>query len=621
MKVAAASWSSLDRKLPLLITAAIVATVAVFSVGAYHLVQGVLLESAGERLQGVSAPVALSLQESARRQRSRYAAVARDPAISRFLLSGHDRQAALLALARATEGEPLPLPPARIELRNAAGVAVLDTVLPGAPAPLAWADEMIRSGAARSGRTVIAPLFAEGDVVVGGSIVAVLAPGSAAVAGNDSVGSPVIGYIVDTRVILAKGVQSIRDLVGEGAAFVLGSPDEGIWTDLEHPAAPPPQAAKAGKVLVYDSSARGPGVGAATAVPGTPWVLWLEQPRTVVLAPMHDLLRRLALPAVMIVVLGALGAWALSRQITGPITALADAADRVAAETGGQPGDGTARDEVARLSDAFARMSARVEESRGHLEELVAERTARLEDALHELEIAQRELVKKERLAMLGQLASAVGHELRNPLGVMTNALYVIEQCTPDGPPMVRDYIELIRGQISASERIVGDLLDTARVRAPVPDQIDLRELLDTQVRQLGPLAAITVDLRLPGDLPRVRMDPLQLSQIIFNLMTNAVQAMPDGGTLTIAARKGAAAERLELSVSDTGSGITPEAMECLFEPLFTTKARGLGLGLWVSQNLATANGARIEAASRVGEGATFTIDMPVAVGVASVVS
>jgi signal transduction histidine kinase len=186
---------------------------------------------------------------------------------------------------------------------------------------------------------------------------------------------------------------------------------------------------------------------------------------------------------------------------------------------------------------------------------------------------------------------------------------------------MVRDYIELIRGQISASERIVGDLLDTARVRAPVPDQIDLRELLDTQVRQLGPLAAITVDLRLPGDLPRVRMDPLQLSQIIFNLMTNAVQAMPDGGTLTIAARKGAAAERLELSVSDTGSGITPEAMECLFEPLFTTKARGLGLGLWVSQNLATANGARIEAASRVGEGATFTIDMPVAVGVASVVS
>jgi signal transduction histidine kinase len=480
---------------------------------------------------------------------------------------------------------------------------------------------MIRSGAARSGRTVIAPLFAEGDVVVGGSIVAVLAPGSAAVAGNDSVGSPVIGYIVDTRVILAKGVQSIRDLVGEGAAFVLGSPDEGIWTDLEHPAAPPPQAAKAGKVLVYDSSARGPGVGAATAVPGTPWVLWLEQPRTVVLAPMHDLLRRLALPAVVIVVLGALGAWALSRQITGPITALADAADRVAAETGGQPGDGTARDEVARLSDAFARMSARVEESRGHLEELVAERTARLEDALHELEIAQRELVKKERLAMLGQLASAVGHELRNPLGVMTNALYVIEQCTPDGPPMVRDYIELIRGQISASERIVGDLLDTARVRAPVPDQIDLRELLDTQVRQLGPLAAITVDLRLPGDLPRVRMDPLQLSQIIFNLMTNAVQAMPDGGTLTIAARKGAAAERLELSVSDTGSGITPEAMECLFEPLFTTKARGLGLGLWVSQNLATANGARIEAASRVGEGATFTIDMPVAVGVASVVS
>jgi signal transduction histidine kinase len=614
MKVPAALWNSLDRKLPLLIAAAILVTVAVFSAGAYHMVQRVLLKSAGERLHGVSAPIALSLQESAGRQRSRYTRIARDPAISRFLLSGRDREAALAALARGIEGDPQPLPLARIELRNAANVVVLDTVLPGAPAALAWADRMIGSAAVRGSRAVIAPLFRQGDVVVGGSVVAVAAPDAPTAVGSDSSQHAPIGYIVDSRVIVGAGVQAIRDLVGEGAAFVVGSPDEGVWTDLERPAAAPPAAAKAGQVLFYDSSARGPGVGAATAIAGTPWVLWLEQPRAVVLAPIRELIGRLAILALIFVAFGAAGAWALSRQITRPIVSLAHAADRIAADAGAAPASGPPRDEVARLSDAFARMSARVQESTEQLEGLVAERTARLQVALSDLELAQRELVKKERLAMLGQLSSAVGHELRNPLGVMTNALYVIEQCTPDAPPMVQEYIGLIRAQISASERIVGDLLDTARVRTPNPEALDLRELVDAQVRHLGPLSDVAVDVQISSDLIRVRMDPLQLSQIIFNLFTNAVQAMPDGGTLTIVAQSDESAARVRLEIRDTGPGIPDDVIGRIFDPLFTTKARGLGLGLWVSQNLAANNGGSLQATSRAGQGATFTLEMPAAV-------
>ncbi len=621
MKVSAAPWNSLDRKLPVLIAAAIIATVVVLSAGAYHLVQRVLLDAAGERLLGVSAPIALSLQESARRQRTRYANIARDPAISRFLRTGGDRDAAFRALTRAYEAEATPRPPARIELRNAAGAVVLDTIVPGAPASLAWAERMIASDTARAGQTLVAPLFAEGDAVVSGSIVAVPAP-EAVGAASDGTGEPaVIGYIIDSRAVSGTGVRAIRDLVGKGATFVVGSPDEGIWTDLEGLAAPPPRTVKAGAALAFDSSAHGPGVGAATAIAGTPWMLWVQQPEDVVLAPMHDLSRRLALPSILIVVLAALGAWMLSRQVTGPIVALADAADRVAADAGAASLGRPQRDEIARLRDAFARMSTRVRETTEQLEGLVAERTARLEVALDDLEIAQQELVKKERLAMLGQLASAVGHELRNPLGVMTNALYVIEQSSLDGPPMVREYVDLVRGQIAASERIVGDLLDTARVRAPEPESIDLHEVVDAQVRHLGPLAEVAIDAQLPDDLPRVCMDPLQVSQIIFNLMTNAIQAMPDGGRLTIAAQADESAARVKLSINDTGAGIAPDAMERIFEPLFTTKARGLGLGLWVSQNLANANGAVIRAASRSGEGATFTLDMPVMVDAASVVS
>jgi len=214
-----------------------------------------------------------------------------------------------------------------------------------------------------------------------------------------------------------------------------------------------------------------------------------------------------------------------------------------------------------------------------------------------------------------------VGHELRNPLGVITNAMYVIEQCSPDGPPLVHEYINLVRGQIAISERIVGDLLDTARVRTPEARAVDLRELVEEQKRRLEPTTSVTVDARIPDDLPPVRMDPVQLSQILFNLMTNAAQAMGDGGSLTIAAAADGSDQRVKLSVSDTGPGIPPDTLDRIFEPLFTTKARGLGLGLWVSQNLASANGSTLAAVSRPGEGATFTLDMPAAVDASTTAS
>jgi signal transduction histidine kinase len=276
---------------------------------------------------------------------------------------------------------------------------------------------------------------------------------------------------------------------------------------------------------------------------------------------------------------------------------------------------------VARLTDAFTRMAARVEVSTEELEGRVAERTARLEAALRELEIAQQELVRKERLAMLGQLSSAVGHELRNPLGVMTNALYVIEQCLPDAPALVRDYLDLLRGQIAASERIVGDLLDTARVRVPERQVIDLGSIVDAQLQRLGPTAGVTVEQRIAADVPPVRMDPNQLSQILLNLITNGLQAMGEaaaggdaGGTLTIEAAADDAGDRVRLSIHDTGPGMSPDVLQRIFDPLFTTKARGLGLGLWVSQSLATTNGATLHAVSRPGHGATFVLDMPAAV-------
>ncbi|HEU4628116.1 MAG TPA: ATP-binding protein [Gemmatimonadaceae bacterium] len=628
MTVAVAFWRSLDRKLPLLIAAVLLVTVATFTASAYHLVQRVLLTAAAERLQGASAPLALSLAESARRQRTTAVETARQPALARFLTTGDDRAGARRALARSWSSGSGATVHGRLELRDAHGAVVLDSATGPAPARSAWVDRVIREGAARPGELLVAPLTRSGDSVFTTSLVAVPAPDAGGGAARDTATPAVLGYVVDMRLASGRGMQSIRELLGRDAAFLVGSPETGVWTDLAHAAPPPPAGVRAGARLVYDASPRGPGVGAATAVAGTPWLLWVEQSRAAVLAPMTSLLGRLSLLALVVVVAGTLGAWALSRRITAPIIALADAADHVAADAAPHaaadpPPRG--RDEVARLTDAFARMAARVTESREELEGRVAERTARLETALRELELAHAELVKKERLAMLGQLASAVGHELRNPLGVMTNALYVIEQCVPDGPPLVREYLDLLRGQIAASERIVGDLLDTARVRAPAPEAVALGEFVDAQLHRLGATPGVAIERRIGDDVPPVRMDPTQLSQILLNLVTNAVQAMGEGGgedgaggRLIIEATAAEAGDRVRLAVTDTGPGMPPEVLDRIFDPLFTTKARGLGLGLWVSQSLASANGATLHAASRPGEGATFTLDMPAAVPAAA---
>jgi len=224
---------------------------------------------------------------------------------------------------------------------------------------------------------------------------------------------------------------------------------------------------------------------------------------------------------------------------------------------------------------------------------------------------AQEELVRKEKLALLGQVAGSVGHELRNPLGVMNNAVYFLQTVLVDADETTREYLEIIKTEIADADRIVADLLDSVRTRPPQPAEVSIGGLIDRTLRSCTMPAVITTALDLPESLPPVWVDAGQIQQVLRNLISNGMEALVEGGTLAIKAVENRQEGTVSISVRDTGCGMPPEVLAKLFQPLFTTKARGIGLGLVVVKSLTEANGGTIEMESAVGRGTTFSVTLP----------
>ncbi|MEI7987945.1 MAG: PAS domain S-box protein, partial [Chloroflexota bacterium] len=236
------------------------------------------------------------------------------------------------------------------------------------------------------------------------------------------------------------------------------------------------------------------------------------------------------------------------------------------------------------------------------LGEMVEERT-------QELHLAQEKLIRQEQLAVLGQLAGGVGHELRNPLGVMANAVYFLKLTLPNADAKVKQYFGILENEIHTAEKIISDLLDFSRVKSIEREQVPLKPLITRLLERHQPPDNILVKMELPSDLPPFYGDPRQVSQVLGNLVVNAYQAMPSGGELVISATS--QDEKIIIQVQDSGTGISAESISKVFEPLFTTKARGIGLGLAVSKRLIEVNGGEITVNSEMGKGSTFTVQLP----------
>ena len=245
---------------------------------------------------------------------------------------------------------------------------------------------------------------------------------------------------------------------------------------------------------------------------------------------------------------------------------------------------------------------------------MVDERTGELRASLDELAATQAQLVDRERLAAIGQLASAVGHELRNPLGVISNSLYLLRRSSDPEDERIRRQLDTADREVAAATLIVSDLLEYSRGRQPIIARVAVDELVN-EVLSVSPAPeGIAVSSNGVAGAPSVAADRDQLRQVMLNLVTNAYDAMPEGGALTVDAGPDGPG-RVRIQVADTGAGMDSDTRAKVFEPFFTTKARGVGLGLAVSARIVGAHDGTIQIESSPGSGSTFTLVLPAFTG------
>jgi len=220
-------------------------------------------------------------------------------------------------------------------------------------------------------------------------------------------------------------------------------------------------------------------------------------------------------------------------------------------------------------------------------------------------------LIRSERLAAVGELASGVGHELRNPLNVIRNCVYLLNMTLADtADEETLNTLKLLDQQVDISNKIVTDLLNFTRVRPPSLAPVDLNSLVNESLTWVVIPEDIAVSADFTPACPAVMADAEQLGRAFGNIISNALQSMNGSGQLKVIT--GVANDHAWVTFEDTGCGIPEENLDKVFQPLFTTKPKGIGLGLAITRGLIEQNGGAIEIASQVNRGTAFTIKLPV---------
>ena len=244
----------------------------------------------------------------------------------------------------------------------------------------------------------------------------------------------------------------------------------------------------------------------------------------------------------------------------------------------------------------------------GTVEDITERREA--EEKAQRLRAEQVRAAELRRMVRaLEQMAATLSHELRNPLGVISNSVYFLGNQAQITDPKAQKHVAIIGREVTSAKTVIEDILEFAQAPQLVPAACSINAVVTLALERAQIPANVRVVRRLGVDLPPVVCDEERLGRAFLNVITNAVQAMPRGGKLNVRTRQ--SGDRVEIVFADDGEGIAPENLDRIFEPMFTTKLRGIGLGLTVVRRTVEQHGGEISVKSRPGQGATFTITLP----------
>jgi two-component system NtrC family sensor kinase len=329
-------------------------------------------------------------------------------------------------------------------------------------------------------------------------------------------------------------------------------------------------------------------------VPATGWSLAVSIPIEEFKKEAKAIRARVLEMVIVMLILSGLGIGLLSYQLLRPVRRLVFATERMGAGDLWQEIPVKSRDELGTLTRSFNRM-------------------------IRNLRKIQTELIRSEKLISLGRLSAGVAHEVRNPLNAMKGAIVHLQK-RKSKDPLIKEYTHLILEEIDRLNEFVSEFLHFAKQSTPNCVPTDLNELLQNTLNLLDEefrTKRIKVSIDPEFSLPLLQIDPHQMEQVFLNLFNNAMHAMPDGGVLTVSTvsrgtdQEAGSAARAVVKVKDEGKGVPQEHLQSIFDPFFSTKEAGTGLGLPISLGIVEGHGGKIEVLSREGEGTTVIIELP----------
>lgn len=592
---------SLALRFPLLLSAIVLAVALVTGRIAQQEIGAVLVSEAHDDLRYGAGQLAQMLAEDVGLTLGRAVAAAASSASRRALAGDVSDAMAQQLLEREVAGDSSPtLAAVRLLALDGTPRAAWSR-LEGATS-MGWTVAMLREGRLPLDSAVIGPVVAIRDSI----------PGMVVVAPVRSSGGRLLGFREEVRVARGQGASQIRALL-DVERLLVGSREWTVWTDLERVVDGPALVTAPDSVqrVLVDGVPR---LGVGRDVPGTAWLVWVDRQESVIVAPVERFLRRVRLATALIAATGALLAWLLARYLSARIRHVAEELDRtLSAHGSAQPANGGEignADELRQLERAYAALETRVEQRR------------QLDDRV----------LQAQKLEAVGRLAGGIAHDFNNLLTVMGSYAAMAREGLAAEAPEAEDLDEVLKA-VGRATALTRQLLAFSRQHLTDLHPLDVNAVVRSTESMLARLIPSNVErqVRLAPDLPLVEADNTQLEQVLINLVVNAVDAMPEGGQLTVQTslerasglREGDGASDGQafvcLAVGDTGVGMDAATVARVFDPFFTTKplGKGTGLGLATVHGIVQALGGRVEVSSTPRNGTTMRILLPVASGAA----